>query len=261
LAVGVNRYAGASMNLSFARTDAEAIADVFRRRAGALYDEVQVHTVLDDQATRAGLQSTLTETIGRQARPQDTLVMFLAGHGYTVGQRYYFLPHEFQQRTTRFEEDIRRDGIPSDEIGDWLRKVKCCRRVLVLDTCNSGAAVRQLASRNPFGFDAAVQRLGRAEGAFVIAAAPATEDAREVRELGHGLLTYTLLAGLNAAVEGPLSGRAIEAGDAEGMVSVDRWFGYASAQTPRLYRHYLGVPQDVKTYAEGTPFPLLPLVE
>jgi len=263
VAIGVNQYASDSMNLGFARTDAEAVADLFESRAASLYDKVEVHRLVDEQATAANIQMLLTDPstgLAGKVRPQDTLVLFVSGHGFTIGQRYYFLPHEFTKDSANFEDDVRAEGIPSDVLGDWISSVPATKRIVIMDTCNSGAAIEQVGrTRNPFAFDGAIERLGRAQGVFVIAAAPATADAREVQDLGHGLLTYTLLAGLKAADSGPLRQRSISTDDPAQPVSVNQWFDFASETVPSLYKLYLGTAQDVKTYAQGTPFPVLPL--
>src|SRR5262249_8283329 len=88
LAVGINVYAQDSLNLKYAAPDAQAIADLFRSRGQALYDRVETTLLLDDRATRKALKEALT-AIARKGRPADTLVVFLAGHGAVVGQRYY----------------------------------------------------------------------------------------------------------------------------------------------------------------------------
>ena len=85
VAVGVNRYADASLNLNFAAKDAHAFAELFRRRGGRLYEQVHVTELTDADATRAGISERL-QAVAKMTRPQDTLVLFLAGHGVMVGQ-------------------------------------------------------------------------------------------------------------------------------------------------------------------------------
>jgi len=262
LAVGVNRYAEAAMNLSYAARDAEAMSALFQERGEGLYSEVHVQQLLDDQATKKNIRETLA-TIATQAQPQDAFLVFLSGHGFTVGQRYYFIPHELAKQSERFEDDIRRDGLPIDELGDSFRAVPALKRMLILDTCNSGAAIGASSGRgrNPFAFQGAVERLSRAQGIFTLAAAAATEDTAEVRELEHGVLTYSLLAGLKAVDRGPLTESWVRPDNPEQVVGVLEWFNFATGQVPRLTKQYLGEAQDVKMSGEGTSFPVLPLGE
>ena len=88
VAIGVNQYAEGAMNLKFASTDAEAMATLFQQRGKALYGDGKVHVtqLLDDQATKAGIKKAM-EDVAKKAKPQDTLVLAMAGHGTMVGQR------------------------------------------------------------------------------------------------------------------------------------------------------------------------------
>jgi uncharacterized caspase-like protein len=138
------------------------------------------------------------------------------------------------------------------------RAIQALKKVLILDTCHSGGAVRQLlASRNPHGLREAAERMNRSEGLFVLAAAVSGQEAKEVEGLGHGLLTYCLLAGVNGVDRGPLSTGGLKATGPGGTVDVFSWFNYASSQMPELMRKYYGREQDVEPGVSGTSFPLL----
>ena len=261
VAVGVNRYAEGSINLQFAAADAGAMASVFKTRGPALYGRTGVHvtTLLDDKATKQGIQDALSE-VAKQAKPQDTFILFLAGHGTMVGQRYYFLPHEFQLGSRELEDAVRQQGLAGDELDDAVSAIPALKRVLIYDTCQSGGTVGvgRLA-RNPFGFAKAMEAMSRAQGAFVLAATAATDDAQEVPELGHGVLSYALLAALGAVDKGPLRQRTLKPSDAESVANVRGWFGFAQDEVPALTRVYFGQEQFVRFTGAGSDFPILPL--
>jgi hypothetical protein len=263
VAVGVSRYAEGGLDLKYAAVDAQAMATLFDRRGRALYRDVIIKPRLDEQATRTGIRSALEE-VAHEAQPQDTLVVFLAGHGTMVGQRYYFIPHEFRRNArSDLESDIRAQGLPADALADWEGTVPALKRVLVLDTCQSGGAVAiaRTGRRNPFALRGAIERLSRSQGVFTIAAAATGEEAQEVAELGHGVLSYALLGGLGAVDGGPLAGQALTPANAERVADVLEWFSYASGQVPRLTRRYFGHEQDVQTSGQGASFPVLPVEE
>jgi uncharacterized caspase-like protein len=262
LAIGINRYAEEAMNLRFAAADAQAMAQLFRERAERLYGEGNVHIrqLLDNQATNDAIRQALVE-IGKRAKPQDTLVVFLAGHGTTLGQRYYFIPHDYRQQADRLQDDVRSQGLAGDVLGDWLATVPALKRVVIFDTCQSGAVIGLTSTaRNPFALRGAVERLSRAQGAFTIAATSASEEAQEVPELKHGVLTYALLAGLQAVDQGPLKRQRVKTknGDA---VEVRDWFSFAQDNVPPLTRLYFGQEQFVGFSGQGTSFPILPLAD
>jgi len=262
LAVGVDKYADDRLNLKFAGADARALGALFDRRGRSIYAGVQVTVLLDDKATRSGIVAVL-EQIGKAAQPRDTFVLFLSGHGTTLGQRYYFLPHEFQRGPNQSaEEAARKHGIPADELGDLLGKVPALKKVLILDTCGSGGATGLLQkSRNPFAFRGEIERLNRTQGVYTIAAAAATEEAQEAPDLGHGVLTYALLAGLRAVDRGPLEGRGVQPASPDQVADVLEWLGFASGQVPRLMKQFFGREQDVEVRTQGSAFPILPVRE
>ena len=259
LAVGVNDYAEQAMDLRFAAPDATAIADLFTERGKSLYgnDNIRVTKLLDEQATTSGIKKAL-EDIATKAKPQDTLAVFLAGHGTVVGQRYYFIPHEYKTKSGELEEDIRQQGLAGDILGDWLAAVPALRRVVIYDTCQSGGAISiARTARNPFAFRGALERLSRAQGVFTIAATAAGDEAQEVPQLGHGVLTYSLLAGLGAADEGPLTGQGIKTTESD-VVDVRDWFSFAQDKVPLLTKLYFGREQFVAFSGHGQSFPILP---
>jgi hypothetical protein len=260
VSIGVNEYRHDSMNLKFAAPDAVSIAGLFEAKGPALYGKEHVHVtkLLDSQCTRQGIETTLQD-VAKKANPQDTLVVYLAGHGTTLGQRYYFIPHDFDPKKDKLEDDIRDQGIAGDVLGDWVEKVPALKRVLIFDTCQSGGALPvSRTARDPFAFRGALERLSHARGFFTIAAAAASESAQEIPELKHGMLTYALLAGAGAITEGPLANQAIKATADDKTVEVREWFSFAQDKVPLLTRLYLGQEQFIGFTGQGESFPVLP---
>jgi len=258
VAVGINQYREEAMNLKYAREDAKSMVELFRRRGQRQYRELSVAEVLDAQATKEGILNSL-EKVARQAKAEDTLVVFLSGHGKMVGQRYYLIPHDFHRRENTIEEDIQWQGVPADVLADAVSKAPARKRILIFDTCASGGALgigRQ--GQEPFAFRGAIEKLGERQGVFTIAASAAGQEAQEIPEIGHGVLTYALLAGLRAVpLGGPLEGLSVQPNGPDGVVDVLEWFSFASGHVPRLTKRYLHQMQEVQTGAQGTSFPLL----
>lgn len=260
VAVGVSRYADANLKLDFAAKDARAIAELFRRHGKRLYEEVRVREILDQQATRAEIQNALRE-VAAQTRPQDTFVLFLAGHGALVNQRYFFVPCDLRPKARRLEDDLREQGLSADELTDCLGGAKAIKRVLVLDTCASGGAIGVLLKGRGFALRGTIERLSRTQGLFIIAAASAGQEAQESTELGHGILTYALLAGFKGVDRGPLEGKAVQPISPDHVVDVSEWFNFAASHVPRLTEKLYGAAHEVPLGNDGQVFPLLPLEE
>jgi hypothetical protein len=259
VAVGISKYREPGFRLAHAANDADAMAKLFADRGPTLYAKVNARTLVDQQATRAEILKALQEA-AQKTRAQDTLVVFVAGHGVMVGQRYYFLPYEVSPGSQRLEDAFREQALPADTVSEYLGGAKALKRILVLDTCASGGALALVTrSRSSVSLRAAVERLSRSQGLFTIAASAASEEAKESKLLGHGVLTYSLLAALGAAQGGPLEGKPLQPSSADRVVDVLEWFHYADGNARRLSEQMLDSSQDVQMSAIGSSFPVLPV--
>ncbi|MFV1968372.1 MAG: caspase family protein, partial [Pirellulaceae bacterium] len=243
VSVGVDDYAEADMKLNYAVRDAESLASLFRERGAQLYGDVHVLTVEDRSATRDGIVAAIRH-VAFETRPQDTVVLFLAGQGALVGDRYYFLPQDFRRTRATVEESIRSGGMLASEIAEQLATTPALKRLLLFDTCraNENNALTRT-SRNPFALRGAIERLTRSEGTFTIAGVATNDKVREVDELKHGVLTYSLLAGLRDVDAGPLKNQWVTTEKGESLAYVLPWFSFASRQMPQLTKKYFGSRQ------------------
>ncbi|MAX36069.1 MAG: hypothetical protein CME33_05840 [Gimesia sp.] len=258
--IGINRYSDKTLNLQFARPDAEAIAQLFRNRGQHTFNKVIVNQLLDEQATRESILDTL-KGLAKRVKPEDTFMFFVSSHGAMSGQRYFVIPHEFHTSAGRtLSEDLNNQGVAGDELGDLIRQIPAKQRVLIFDTCRSGGSLTFAKSRpDTFQIQGFFGKLESKAGSFTIAACSANQDAQENAELGHGVLTYALLAGLRGVKSGPLVDRAIAPNRIDGTVDILEWINYASGQVPRLMKQYYGREQFIKHSLRGTSFPVLQL--
>ena len=233
LAVGLSNYEDARLNLKAGKGDAESIGQALK--PGKLFEEVKLTLLTDQQATGPNMRAAL-EKLKSEAAPQDTLLVFLAGHGQVVGQTFYFVPYEGKVSDP---DQIARTCISSTELAEALAHVGATRQFVVLDCCHSGAAAATM------GLVRAQQDLARQSGVFLVAAAATEQSALEITKLDHGLLTYSVLTGLDQA---PVNSR--------GMITVNGLLLFVSGEVPRLAEEYLGQPQDVVQYSSGQDFPL-----
>jgi hypothetical protein len=74
-------------------------------------------------ATIPAAESSAATTSQTPRQADDALVMFLAGHGIMIGQRYYFIPHELPRQANQFEDDVRAQGLPADKLSDAVGRV------------------------------------------------------------------------------------------------------------------------------------------
>ncbi len=95
LAVGVDQYAEPRLKLAYATSDAKTISGALAQAGKALFDDVKVTSVLDTDVTVSGLDTAFAK-VAKAVKPEDTFVFFLAGHGRTIADRYYFVPQDFR---------------------------------------------------------------------------------------------------------------------------------------------------------------------
>jgi WD40 repeat protein len=254
LAVGVNEYEDSAFDLGFARPDADALTKFFETHGKKLFGEVRTARLLDRDATRDGIRREFAR-LAREVKPEDVVVVYLAGHGVGLDQQFYFLPRDMRREADE-EAAIRKYGMAAPEIGSALRAIRALKQILILDTCNSEAALPIVAKAVSFrglgpGEQKAMTALARSQGVHLLAASTRQQFAAEVKALGHGVLTYSLLSGLGAsgAPEAPVHD--------DGMVTVLSLLQYVNRRVPELTeRHHRGHRQYPVSISVGQDFPL-----
>jgi DNA-binding beta-propeller fold protein YncE len=212
LAIGINRYANASLALNFAVPDAEAVAASLRSRAGSLFRDVQVTVLRDAQATRRGVLAALEE-VARTTTPADTFVLYLGGHGVRTepDQRFLFLPHDVTD--TSDWATLRRQGIEDSVLVAAIARIRARDGLLLLDTCHAGQLTMDQLSA-----------LGNETGRFLLAASTSVQEALDSYDDRNGVFAYAVLEALG--------GRA--ATDGEGRVSALALGEWVTRRVPQL---------------------------
>jgi WD40 repeat protein len=263
IVAGVSRYAGAGVgNLSFSAKDAVDMANALTLGADRLFGARSVHlTLLATAGDPRALPPTKANFVrafaaARAARPQDVLVVYLAGHGMALRanqDEYLYLTADARSgRLSDYEDPQLRAQwtVSSDELAAWTRAIKAQKQVLVLDTCDAGAAAARLAERRdvPANQVRALERLKDRTGLFVLMGSAADAASYEASQYGQGLLTYALLSGMKGA--------ALR--DDE-FLDVSRWFDYAVEEVPQLARNIGGIQRPVIAQPLGSSFDIAEL--
>jgi uncharacterized caspase-like protein len=211
------------------------------RQAGTkLYERVEVRTVLDADATAEKLDGVFGE-VSRQVRPQDVFVFFLAGHGKTVDARFYFLPQDFRYAG---EDSIVKQGVGQDRLQGWFSRIKAQKSVLLFDACESGSLIGDKIAMRGIEEKTAIDRMTRAMGRTMLTATTDSKPAIEGYR-GHGVFTYTLLAGFDAA----------DANN-DGVIDVTELAQYVDRQLPDLTFDAFKLRQVPQMSIVGSNFPL-----
>jgi WD40 repeat protein len=253
VAVGVGDYAEKGMHLAYPAEDARALAELLRAHGGKAHDRIDVVPLFDAAATRTVIEDT-TRDVAELTRPQDTLVVILCGHGAFLGNRLYFAPHDLRIGPDQPGGALRSRGLPVDELAAAMAAARALKRVLVVDTASSGTTFGGTEKdRSEIGLRSVVERLSRSQGVHLLVATGYTSKAVEFSELGHGALSYALLAA-NGIARGPLKERPMES--AAGEVDVMDWFHFAAGQAGSLLEELTGAPQGVQSSTQAKAFPI-----
>ncbi len=144
---GVSQYRDPSLNLNKPSINAKRIAETLS--ANAIRKQDSHSSVLTDSmvtpvAWRSAIE-TMAERLQGNVSPDDIILIYLTGHGIVdpVSQDYHFVTSRASTRDLRaakYEDCVSLSDLAS------LRKV-ACRKIVILDTCHSGAAQTQSPSR------------------------------------------------------------------------------------------------------------------
>lgn len=189
--VGVNDYQNPKLNLSYAKKDADAIFASLSKQVGGLYDKGTM-TLLNTSANTS--KASIIETIKKtksNVTMNDVFVFYVAGHGYNFPDiGYHLFTSDVSGTSAR---KIKHTGIDAEALQDLLASVKTNKKLILLDTCDSGGSIdaSKLLSR---GMDeqTVIDRLNRKSGATVLMASSDKQKALEGYK-NHGLFTYALL--------------------------------------------------------------------
>jgi len=232
LAFGVSRYKNPKYNLEYPHKDVLDLGEVFRSGSGKAFQNVHVRTYVDNEATAENLRRA--KTFFKDAGVEDTVVLFIAGHGlhaHDAAADYYFATHEVDPR--RLPETAAR----FDVVEDLLLDIRARKKLFLMDTCESGereegdapsagipGATRGLASRSKRALALDMARdqpsrptesfkatlldrnryiyndLLRRTGAVVISSSRGSEFSYELPEIENGVFTEEMLRAFTSDV-------------------------------------------------------------
>jgi WD40 repeat protein len=190
VAVGVDKYPKLSPkdSLRYAGADARAVLEALVAKAGPLHESV-LPTLLvsggDTPPTRANVQKALG--VFAKAQVEDTVVLFLAGHGVNDGPDYLFLPED---ATWAAGGSWRPASVLKWQALQLPLQKARGRRIMLVDTCHSGGA-----------YNARLIKDATDANIVVFSATDVETEAQEIRSVGHGVFSYALVQGLRGGAD------------------------------------------------------------
>ncbi|MDH5657499.1 MAG: caspase family protein, partial [Spirochaetia bacterium] len=132
LGFGISSYKNKDYNLKFASKDISDFSK-FLSNFKNKYSNVYARTYLNSEVSHENFIKS--KMFLKNAKENDTVILFLAGHGMydrTGEAKYYFLTYESDLK------NLSRKSIPFHEIEELIADNGARRKLVLLDTCESG---------------------------------------------------------------------------------------------------------------------------
>jgi uncharacterized caspase-like protein len=250
IAVGVNEYENPQYNLKYASADARDFGDEVRRRQTQIgdFERVEVVELLDKDATKANILAAIKRLAGdpgppslkagpldtlKRVEPEDTVIIYYAGHGTAQAQRFYLIPHDLGytgDRTKLTEEGLKTmlaHSISDLELETAVEGLDAGHLLLIIDACNSGQALEAEEKRRGPMNSKGLAQLAYEKGMYILTAAQSFQAALEAAQLGHGYLTYAL-------VEEGLKTPVADTEPKDGILIAREWLNFATERVPQM---------------------------
>jgi len=222
---GVADYPGTRNDLDYSADDATDIHEVLL--SNSRWRSSNVWILKNGQATRSAIYQAI-QTITARADADDIFLFFFSGHGTTGFDEYpydeldwsdeYIVPFDgiAYQASTDSDTIQLSQCIRDDDLATWLRSLPVSKYVVLLDTCYSGGAIKNLERTKGIGdfipesYDSfapdvslgvTLKDLDDNQRGLVITACDDDETCIESGALHHGLLTYFLAEGMRGAAD------------------------------------------------------------
>ena len=271
LVVGTSDYDGEDLDLDYAAKDAQDFAEALRVAVSGLWPDEPLDDRLDlrlltspaNKARNAAHSPTAKiireslDEIAEDATHADIVLVYFSGHGLTLREaessesEYVYATWQVAAKADLEDKELRRlRGILGSELRSWMKRVRARKTVLIMDTCEAGGIFGELDKARAIDSDRkrVLQRLQDRTGTYILAGSAANRFSFEASEYAQGLLTYSLLSGMQGpALESPGS-----------YVDISRLLNHAIDRTETLadglgvqQYPYLSVPEGSRSFPIG----------
>jgi len=218
ITVGISAYGNLpkEYQLKVAANDAERVKSAISTYSKNVFTNIVASDLTDGRATKAQILGTLDKL--KSAKPEDSVILFLSGHGLTDDSDWYFLPGD----ATAEDSD---SWISATEIRSALEKSGAQRVFVIIDACYSGGTVENFYAVSSFQKRFLTNGL-RSSGIQVLTATRRDQLAPESAELGAGFLTYL--------VDQALKGRG-DVDPKDGWISSQEVAKFTAQALPELF--------------------------
>ncbi len=239
--IGTSDYNGTQLDLRFAAKDAEQFSLVLQEAGSRLFgkENTYVHLLTTNKKENWPTKGNIKIAFGKmskQAKPNDILIVYLAGHGTNFGTEdsdFYYLTADAQNGNLGDPVVRNEVAISSHEFTELIKMVPALKQVMILDACHSGKFAEDLLAKREVksaGEIRALERMKDRTGMYILSGSAADAVSYEASSYGQGLLTYSLLFGIKG---GALRDKQ--------YIDVMSLFQYCTDEVPRLAENIGGI--------------------
>lgn len=180
ISIAVSDYEDDSLDLNYPVNDVKKVKEKIQQKSKSVYENIYTYELHDNAVTLENINKTF-DKIKDKIKINDAFILYIAGHGKSQDGLYQFIPY---------------DGINKISINDIksnLSKLQNNKSLVLLDTCQSGAALE-----NNIDETSTVNRLAHDDNRNYIVASSPDQVALEGLD-NHGVFTYSVLDGFEKA--------------------------------------------------------------
>ena len=225
--IGVSRY-DHMPSLKYTDDDAFHLYAFLKSPEGGALPDEQISLLIDEQASRKNIISSLQQTLYR-ADENDVILLYYSGHGLEGS----IIPQDF---------DGYHNTVGYDEIKRIVDQSRARHKLVVTDACHSGSmlAARSRIDSRLHNFYSNLSTI--AGGVAFLTSSRGEEVSMESSGLRHGIFSHYFIEGLKGAADS----------DSNGTITISELYTYVNAEV-RTYTNNDQNPQISGSYDPQMP--------
>lgn len=174
LSIAVSDYKDDSFDLKYPVSDAIKVKEKIEQKSKSIYENIYAYEIHEKDVNLENINKTFDE-IKSKISKNDAFILYIAGHGISKDSIYHFIPYDQAEKISIYE------------IKTNLSKLENDKSLVLLDTCQSGAAIDSMVDEVT-----TVNRLSHDDNRNYIVASSKNQVALEGYK-DHGVFTYGVL--------------------------------------------------------------------
>ncbi len=174
LSLAVDDYENKNLNLKYPVKDVNTIKEEIKLKSKSTFENIYTFDLYNEKVTKENINQIFDE-ISKKIKYNDTFILYIAGHGIDKDGKYQLVSYKINEK------------ISIDDLKQNLSKIVTNKSLVLLDTCQSGAAIDDIVDKT-----ATVNRLSHDDNRNYIVASSKDQVALEGYN-EHGVFTYSVL--------------------------------------------------------------------